>query len=1618
MSHIRRARVADLGDWLTRNPYVLPCLILIVGGFFRFFNSNWDNGHQLHPDERWIYEVVSGANNNPPLSWPHSLQSFLTVRDPTGGSPLNPHFFAYGSLPFYLLSLIAGGASLLGQHVPGFADWAQANSYTELPFWGRGLSAALDLLSVFLVFLLSRLIFGYWTGVIAMALSAFTVLDIQLSHFYAVDTALLPLTLLTLLAATVIATEDSRAPYVWGGLAFGAALATKTTALLLVLPLGTAAVLAAWSLASWPRAGPLRTRLWHHYRTVAVPLNRNLQWMLGTFLIAAVSFVVLEPYAVLDRTQLLSDLAQQTSIIVTNNPPFGVPYTIQYAHTIPYLYQLKNLLFWSLGIPLGLAAFAGTVSLAATAARPLIGGPLRESRGLRNGRLLLLCWVIPYFLFVGSFFAKFNRYMLPIVPVLTIAAAAFLIQLIRVLTNRRRLLAIGALTAVVGGSFLYSVAYMNVYTHLNTRIAASRWIFSHAPAGSTVAVEGPWDDPLPMDEQGHVAGALYHFVNIDLYAGEDTPGDERHKIANLTRVLTRANYIVMSSQRMVGSIPKLPYRYPIAIRYYHLLFGNRLNFRLDRQFQEHPQLGPIVVHDYSADESFHVYDHPNVRVFRRVGGITSAEVKHLLTTGLPRPDPSVDPATLPVILRPKTPLPDSRLMLTASQWHADQRGPTFNQLFPPHGFGMRHPITVWLFLLEILGLIAFPFTFGVFGNLLDRGFVIAKTMGLLLVGYLVWISVSARITVYERPLIVSAMIGLAVVSGTVAYRRRTEISVFARERWRYLLGAEAVFLAGFALFVLLRMWYPDLGHQFSPVATGNLGSGRMGEKQMELAFLNAIVRSRVFPPYDPFFAHGYINYYYYGFFLVGTLCKLAGIAPATGFNLAIATFFALLVGAIYSAALSLTRRVDAAVVAVIFVGLIGNLNGAWQIIQGLMSVAALHSSFPLTGGIVNVLSGLQQVVFAGKTLSAFDFWGPTRIMPGGAITEFPYFTYLFADLHPHLMAYPMVAAAVALAVNFALGARRMSDPAGTAILGALLLGAIAATNPWDYPTYLVVVALGALVGTFAVRRRLSPGALAPAVAWTGGFGAGSFLLYLPFKQSYHTVFATGLGLVRNVPVQSLQGACPPGHASECAGIVHDILVTPLRLYLEHFGLFLFIALSFLAMLISGPEGFYLTRWSNRVRFAYYYRDRPRRLWRTSRVARGILRRSPGDLSLFWGLLVILGGLVILQYYLLAFLVAVLGLIALAAAMFATRLLPAHLFVLALLGLGIAISVLTQIFYVKDFLAGGPAFRMNTIFKFYDQVWIMLALAAACMLSYVASRAAASTPHSVRPSRGTRSWFPFRPPSQAYVQPTAAFSSLAAGTHLAMIGTRSENNVAVGSDSATADRLEAERRSSSGLRAGIVAAVGRHGLWSACLALLLAASLVYTYAGTVGRETYRSSWLSESSVPFTLDGMAFMKVAYPGDYDAINWLNANVHGAPVIAEAGGTYYDWRSRVSMFTGLPSIINGIHEPEQRYGDEIDPTSLCAGARDPNACLGTTHSRPDDLAALYDSSNIVRKWQVIHRYGVRFIYLGWIERQCVPAAQFCYSKAGLRTFNTMVGHGLRVAYRHDGVTIYRVTS
>lgn len=145
---------------------------------------------------------------------------------------------------------------------------------------------------------------------------------------------------------------------------------------------------------------------------------------------------------------------------------------------------------------------------------------------------------------------------------------------------------------------------------------------------------------------------------------------------------------------------------------------------------------------------------------------------------------------------------------------------------------------------------------------------------------------------------------MGAVSLVYGWLRRRWLVPELRAAARTILAVEVAFLAAFCLMLTIRALNPDLWH-------ATFG----GEKPMDFAYLNAVVRTPSFPPYDPWFSGGYINYYYFGFVLIATLIHLSAVPPAQAYNLAVATVFGLTAAGVFSLAVALTtgRRLRAAI---------------------------------------------------------------------------------------------------------------------------------------------------------------------------------------------------------------------------------------------------------------------------------------------------------------------------------------------------------------------------------------------------------------------------------------------------------------------------------------------------------------------------------------------------------------------------------------------------------------------------------------------------------------------------------------------------------------------------------
>lgn len=449
-------------------------------------------------------------------------------------------------------------------------------------------------------------------------------------------------------------------------------------------------------------------------------------------------------------------------------------------------------------------------------------------------------------------------------------------------------------------------------------------------------------------------------------------------------------------------------------------------------------------------------------------------------------------------------------------------------------------VLVWWLLATAAGLIALPLCVRLLGGLPDKGYTLARAAGLLLIGYIYWLLGSLGFLRNSSGSIVLAALVTLGLSVLVYLRGRR---FDWREWWRanrpVIVTAEALF------FVLLVGWSLVRAHQNELYST---------EKPMDLMFLSSIVRSPAFPPNDGWLSGYSISYYYFGYFIAAMFTTLSGVVNTASYNLMTAMIFALAgltgFGVVYNLVRSrIGINPQAGHRSALLTGLLGVLllifMGNWQValvefpyqtrtaseaylrFTGTQNRevyperltardAGTPDSQPVTlrpGEADPLRWGSWWWFRASRVLNDYDLNG--AVMPNWyaqPIDEFPQFSFLLADNHPHVSSLPFVLLAIGLALNLALTGRRPS--AAEVLFYGLCLGGLVFLNTWDGPIYLVV-----MIGADAIRRlqqgqgRLTFGDGLGMLALAGILGVLIVIFYLPFLISFRSQAA---GLLPNV----------------------------------------------------------------------------------------------------------------------------------------------------------------------------------------------------------------------------------------------------------------------------------------------------------------------------------------------------------------------------------------------------------------------------------------------------------------------------------------------------------------------
>lgn len=632
-------------------------------------------------------------------------------------------------------------------------------------------------------------------------------------------------------------------------------------------------------------------------------------------------------------------------------------------------------------------------------------------------------------------------------------------------------------------------------------------------------------------------------------------------------------------------------------------------------------------------------------------------------------------------------------------------------------------VLIFWTILQIFNLIGLPIVFRLLKNLPDRGYAFARAAGLLFSGYTLWIAGSFGLLKNNLGGTILAMVIVSGLGVWWQWQHRTDsLREWLRTHLKYVLTVETLFALALVGWAVFKSYNP---------AIETAG----GEKWMETAFVNSTLLSPAFPPRDPWLAGYGISYYYFGYVLMSIPARLSGIVPTTAFNLFIPTLFALtLIGAfgITANLIVLYERrhhpeMSVATGAIRSAGLLGALfvgiMGHWE---GLLEV--LHARGLLSARFWQWLDilDLRDPAVPGSWLPArfLWWWRGSRVVldysltgqPQEMIDEFPFFSFMLGDVHPHVLALPFVLLTIALALNLLLAKRPAAPSASLAAgfsalvdatggrlgfaLTVIAIGALGFLNTWDLPIYLTIFGLAFVL--WLGRARLTE-----AVIGAGIFAGLAGIIYLPFYLSFQ---------------------------SQAGGILPNLWnPTRLRQFVVFFGPFLLMVTALLAMVsrrakwdwrqelggtltvtVLGPVvllGALVTAFlvlpGGRA-FVQNVLNDPNvqsalNGASVNDLLREIMRRR---LAAPWTFL-LLGGL---TGWALAHLWA------------GTPKEPstapvdfrAEKFALVLALVGLALPLAVEFVYLKDLFG----YRMNTVFKFYFQAWVLLALASAFGVYYV------------------------------------------------------------------------------------------------------------------------------------------------------------------------------------------------------------------------------------------------------------------------------------------------------------
>jgi len=506
--------------------------IFILALILRIFN--YKHGLGFHPDERGVQMIT----------------------DSISFSNLNPKNFHYGSFSYYLCWFSSKALAFFDKSF---------DSYDARFLIGRSYSAVFGSLTTVVLYYLTLLVTkSNRISIFASLFLAFNILHLQLSRFYTVDIILTFFSLLALYSSVRLL--NNKKYNILFAASLGLAFTNKISSLSLCVPYAVCLLL-----------------IFYRERNFKVIVSLSLKALF--FIVLTV--LVFEPFLFLDFQTFLKDNKTQIDMARGNWVP---PYTLQYLNTTPYIYHLKQMLYYTLGLPVSIFCLIGFFVFSYVAF-------IKKN----FSHIIILSWVLAVFITIGATQVKFPRYLLPIYPILMLftAYSLFKLSLLKKLAP-----------FVLLVSFVQCLSWASIYLKPHSYKTASKWIVDNIEENSTLAFFH-WDDRLPVSLPNISRHRKYKSVEVPIYE-PDSEVNINRKIDSINK----ADYLVLPTTKVLNAIPGNSKKFPFSSKLLKEIFENREFFKVVYRNKSYPLLDFLHFNDDLADESFTLYDHPKVLILK------------------------------------------------------------------------------------------------------------------------------------------------------------------------------------------------------------------------------------------------------------------------------------------------------------------------------------------------------------------------------------------------------------------------------------------------------------------------------------------------------------------------------------------------------------------------------------------------------------------------------------------------------------------------------------------------------------------------------------------------------------------------------------------------------------------------------------------------------------------------------------------------------------------------------------------------------------------------------------------------------------------------------------------